>query len=885
MDSLLPSASRTTPDADLIRRADAELDVLLDASIHERSARIASLHRQEPRLAGLVARLLQAFDAGTAREGLTGAAARQLHQPAPLPAGTRIGAFRLDALLGHGGMGEVYSAHRDDGQFEQRVAIKRMLDTPLLDSGQSARHLAAERALLARLSHPGLATVIDGGLDEWGHPWLAMEYIEGRRLDDFAAEARPGFDVRFDLLLQAIDAVGYAHRQLVVHGDLKPANLMVEGDGRLRVLDFGIARSLAEDAGQSSSFYTPGWASPEQQAGQAPSTASDQYQLGLIGRWLLLGIDVRGAPAAPAGSAPDAGLAAGQRADLRTVLERCLVGDPEQRYASLALLRQDLVAVRQRRPIAARAGERGYVLRRFLQRHRISVALAALALLGLCSALVGTAWQARVAAHERDRARLEALRQDALREHLMLIFRDSGVQGSDLNAKALLDASAAQLDTVYADDPELRRRVLLVLAELYFNLQDMTAARALIERYRGQVDEATALVDQAMAAQIHAMVLLRQGDAVSAEAPLVEAEALAQALPERASRLRGGILAARANWLRQQGRQDEGLALQEQAVDMIAAAGDAGTLVLGIEQSNLGVGLLQALRFDEAEHYLRQALDTWQRGGLEDNTHALTTLGNLGTSALLRGDLLAAERSLREARRRHEAGRPETGAYASVLSNLARVRLGHGDADEARALAEQALGIVQRLTSEGSMDVAGVRLALADIAFEQGRLDDSRQLAAQALESMRALVPAGHPLPLRAELALRRVELKRDASTVDALEALAQQLAAAPPMLARGATAAWLWAAEAHCSIGDGAACLAAVDAAAGLAQRVPITAMEQVEIRFWQAIAKGRASESASALSEWSAKGGAGYARTRAVQSWLTRSQPVLPSSGVDAP
>lgn len=884
MNNPQPPSDPLSMDQALMRRADAELDALLEASSAERSARIADLHREEPALAGIVARLLAAFDQGTARQGLTGAALRHLGQITPLPAGTRLGAFVIEALRGHGGMGEVYSARRDDGQFAQRVAIKRILDAPTIDRAQAARQLAAERALLARLSHPGLATVIDGGLDESGHPWLAMEYIDGRRLDHFVQQAQPDFAARFDVLLQAIDAVAYAHRQLVVHGDLKPANLMVQDDGRLRVLDFGIARSLAEDAEHPSRLFTPGWASPEQQAGQPPSTASDQYQLGLIGRWLLLGIDAFGDPADPGGAQPDAVLDRGQRVDLRAVLERCLADDPEQRYASLALLRQDLIAVRERRPIVARAGERGYVLRRFLQRHRLSATLGALALIGLCSALVGTAWQARIAAAERDRAQLEALRQDALREHLMLIFRESGVQGSDLNAKALLDASAAQLDTLYADDPELRRRVLLVLAELYFNLQDMTAARALIERYRSQVDENSLLVDQAMAAQIHAMVLLRQGDAVAAEAPLVEAEALAQALPRRASRLRGGILAARANWLRQQGRQDEGLALQERAVDMIAEAGDAGTLVLGIEQSNLGVALLQALRFDEAEHYLKQALDTWQRGGLEDNTHALTTLGNLGTSALLRGDLPAAELSLREARARHESGRPETGAYASVLSNLARVRLGLGDAEEAQALAQQALGIVQRLTSEGSMDVAGVRLALADIAFEQGRLDESRRLAAQALESMQALVPAGHPLPLRAELALRRVDLRRDAASVQALEAIAQQLAAAPPMLARGATAAWLWAAQAHCQRGDSAACLGAADAAAELAQRVPSTPMEQVEVRFWQAHAQGRADESAALLSEWSLQGGADYARTRALRAWLDGQSGHSESAGMDA-
>nr|WP_282452921.1 serine/threonine-protein kinase [Lysobacter sp. CAU 1642] len=788
-------------------------------------------------------------------------------QATPLAAGTRIGAFVIDALLGHGGMGEVYSAHRDDGQFAQQVAIKRILDTPLLDREQAAEHLAAERALLARLSHPGLATLIDGGVDAEGFPWLAMEQIEGRRLDHLVRETQPDFNTRLDLLLQAIDAVAYAHRQLVVHGDLKPANMMVEDDGRLRVLDFGIARSVGEDRDHPARGFTPGWASPEQRAGQSISTASDQYQLGLIAGWLLFG----DAPhELPSGTPDSTGLSRGQLTDLRSVLDRSLRDDPEKRYPSLTMFRQDLLAVRGRLPIADRAGERWYVARRFFQRHRLPVSLGVLALFGLVLALAGTTWQARIAAEERDRARLEALRQDALREHLMLIFRETGVQGSDLNAKALLDASAAQLDTLYADDPELRRRVLLVLAELYFNLQDMTAARALIERYRSQVDADTPFVDQAMAAQIHAMVLLRQGDAVAAEAPLVEAETLAQALPPRASRLRGGILAARANWLRQQGRQDEGLAMQEQAVDMIAQAGDAGMLVLGIEQSNLGVGLLQALRFDEAEHYFREALDTWERGGLEENTHALTTLGNLGTSALLRGDLVAAEQSLRVAKAGHESGRPETGAYASVLSNLARIRLGLGDPYEARTLADKALGIAQRLSSEESMDVAGVRLVLSDIAFEQGQLEESRHLAAQALAAMQALVPAGHPLPLRAQLSLQRVDLRRDPTTVGELEALAKQLSGAPPMLARGATAAWLWAAEAHCSAGRASACASAAAAAALVAERVPITPMEQLEIRFWTAYAEDRYSEAAALLSAWVTDHGTSRPRTQALQEWL---------------
>ena len=832
--------------SDRLRRADALFCQWLDLPQAERAARLGALAREDAALAALVRALLDA-DAHATASPDTGAGVATLAQPLPpLPAGTRFGAFVIERLIGRGGMGEVYLAERDDGQFRQRVAIKRIGTRALDDPEIIAASLAHERTLLARLEHPGIARLIDGGVDEAGHPWLAMEYVEGQPLDAWLATQQPSADARFTLVLQLVDAVSHAHRHWVAHGDLKPANVLVDIEARLRVLDFGIARPLGENSGIATRWVTPGWSAPEQRDGHGPDIASDQYQLGLLARLILAGNTPRNA----------------LHGDLARVIEHTLADNPTARYPDLSALRADLIAAREHRPISLRMHEPAYRAGRFARRNAWALALACLAFAGVLGGWLGTANQARIARAERDLARQEVRRQDALREHLMLILREGGQQGSGVSVRELLDASTAQLEASYGTDAVLRRDVLLGLGELYFNLGDLQAARALLERYLAHAGNAPVL-DRALAAQQLAAVLLRQGDADAAHAPLQQAESLLERSASQPGRIHALTLGVRSHWLRQQGRIDEGLALQRRSVDLMTTAHDAGALERGVAQSNLGMAYVQGMRLEEAHTSLQHALDTWREAGLAHNTHALTTLGNLGMVALLEGRATQARDLLQQARERYEQGHPETAAYASVLSNLARAHLALDDTAAAQPLATRAQALMARLSGEESLDAASIELVQADIALARHQLDAAYAHAEAALARMRARTGPTHPLPLRAELTLARIAaLHGDTAAASELDRIGDALDAAPPMLRRAAVHAYLWAADAWLAQQRSDAASTSAQRAAFLATTLPLPLQEQTEAAFWLALAQGRHDDAQTALDTFASLPDIGTAR-----------------------
>ena len=821
------------PSSDRLRHADALFAQWLDLPEAERAVHLEALAREDAGLASLVRALLDA-DAHAMNSPNTGAGMATLAQPLPpLSSGTRFGAFVIERLIGRGGMGEVYLAERDDGQFRQRVAIKRIGTRALDDPEIIAASLAHERALLARLEHPGIARLIDGGVDEAGHPWLAMEYVEGQPLDAWLATQQPSADARFTLLLQLVDAVSHAHRHWVAHGDLKPANVLVDAEGRLRVLDFGIARPLGESTGIETRWITHGWSAPEQRDGHGPDIASDQYQLGLLARLILGASEPRNA----------------LRGDLARVIEHTLADEPTARYPDLVAFRADLVAAREHRPISLRVHEPVYRAGRFARRNAWALALTCLALAAVLGGWIGTANQARIARAERDLARQEVQRQDALREHLMLILREGDQQGSGVSVRELLDASTAQLEASYGTDAALRRDVLLGLGELYFNLGDLQAARALLERYLAHAGNAPAL-DRALAAQQLAAVLLRQGDVQAADAPLQQAESLLEQSASQPGRIHALTLGVRSHWLRQQGRIDEGLALQRRSVDLMATAHDAGALERGVAQSNLGMAYVQGMQLEAAHRYLQHALDTWHQAGLAHNTHALTTLGNLGMVALLEGHATQARDLLQQARERYEQGHPETAAYASVLSNLARAHLALDDTAAAEPLAAHAQALMARLSGEESLDAASIRLVQADIALAQHQFETAYAHAEAALARMRARTGPAHPLPLRAELVLTRIAaLRGDNAAASELDRIGDALDAAPPMLRGAAVHAYLWAAEAWLAQQRADAASASAQRAAILATSLSLPAQEQTEAGFWLALAQGHHADARTAL------------------------------------
>lgn len=300
----------------------------------------------------------------------------------PVKAPDRVGPFRLLEQIGEGGMGQVWRAVRDDGLYEQRVAVK-LLHAHL--APLAAARFVRERQILAQLEHPGVARLIDGGVTEDGAAYLVMEYVDGRHIDLAAAEAP--LAGRIALFAAAAEAVQAAHQKLIVHADLKPSNILVDAEGRVKLLDFGIARLLAEDdASQSPTPMTEAFASPARRAGGAPGVADDVFALGV-----LLG-DL-------AGSARDR--------DIAAVAAKATAPEPQDRYGSVAALAADLERWRDGYPVSAGPDTVRYRVGKFLRRHRLGVGATASAML----LLAGTAGVATANYLTAERARAEATRR------------------------------------------------------------------------------------------------------------------------------------------------------------------------------------------------------------------------------------------------------------------------------------------------------------------------------------------------------------------------------------------------------------------------------------------------------------------------------------------
>jgi serine/threonine-protein kinase len=301
---------------------------------------------------------------------------------------SRIGPYRLAESLGEGGMGLVFRGERDDGLFEQTVAIKLM--RPGLISAELSRRFADERRILARLAHPGIAQLFDGGADEHGNSFIVMEYVRGRTITAYCRERTLGRTRELALFEQMCDAVQAAHQQLVVHADIKPGNVLVTDDGRVKLLDFGIARILERQTTESPNDDTPltrGYAAPERLAGQAPTIASDVYSLGAMLQELV------GADASK---------------ELDAIVRRACAHRPEERYPTVAALIADLGAWRSHRPVAAVASAgSGYRFRKFLRRNRIAVA----ATVAFATLLIGATVVTRYQYDEAVRARADADRR------------------------------------------------------------------------------------------------------------------------------------------------------------------------------------------------------------------------------------------------------------------------------------------------------------------------------------------------------------------------------------------------------------------------------------------------------------------------------------------
>ena len=665
-------------------------------------------------------------------------------------AGLRLGPWRLIERLGQGGMGEVWLAERADGEFEQQAAIK--LIKRGMDSEEVLRRFRRERQILARLDHPRIAHLLDGGLAPDGRPYFVLERVRGATILDWAARGELGVEERIALILQAAEGVEFAHRNLVVHRDLKPSNILVGDDGQVKLLDFGIAKLLEpgeeDDATRTvASLLTPRYAAPEQILGAPATTATDVYALGAVLYELLTGaVPHRRAASRPGELVqavaqetvprPSSVSARGSDAkrlsgDLDTILLRALAREPERRYPSVAAFADDLRRHLAGRPVLARGDSRGYRLAKFIRRHRVAVAAASLAVAAL---LVGLS----VALVKERAAREQAVRARAAQEFLASLFLladPDQAHGAKLTARDVLDRGAARVEAALAGEPELLDEMLTLLGRVYLQLgvpveAEKLFARSLeLERRRlGENDPRLAEGYNRLGVAVHKQAKY------AAERPLLER---ALALYERRGDALGTaqVLNDFSNLERADGHHDIARRLSMRSVAIQSRLGDLDSPGLAKALNNLGIVLWRDRRYRAAAVVFARALEIHRKNVGEVSSLVAGTEDNLAMVLNLAGDREDAQAHIEHVvtifERLYDRPNPQ---LAMALNSAGFLADGRGEADRAAGFYQRALTVYSAVGMADHPDVAYPVRNLGAVRAEQGDARGALELYRRALE-------------------------------------------------------------------------------------------------------------------------------------------------------
>jgi eukaryotic-like serine/threonine-protein kinase len=768
-------------------RADALFDELLDLPPEQRRHAMAEWRREQPAVLEEVASLLRAAEASSeflsqpAHEAFE--AASTVGSPEePLP-GSRIGAWRVVRTVGRGGMGVVCEAERTSGDFEQRVAIK------LLQRGAAgpSQRFDIERRILARLEHPGIARLLDGGVTEDGRPFMVMEFVDGLPITTFCETRGSSLAERLELFTQVCTAVGYAHRNQVVHRDLKPANVIVTPEGRVKLLDFGIAKLVDAPAmGITQAAFvllTPTCAAPEQLSGKPVTTLTDVYALGLMLFQLLTGChpwinenspSLAALRASQQGRVPQPSEVADRlaseaptpsrslRGDLDAIVACALRPDPADRYPSPEALAADVQRHQRGEPVEARAGARLYVLGRLLKRYRWAAAAGGAVVLALAIGLAVAAWQAQRASLERDIARRAAAREEAVRYNLTSLFRNAlsdSPSNQPATAKSMIDSSAQQVLREYRDRPQLGGDLVLALADLYAALEDVAGASALLEGFVAEAEREPRTDPRVLAdaRQKLANIELLRGHTDRAAALLAPAEAFWRRFPKAYAEERLEGLTVHARLLRAKGDVDAAIALFQEAIRQRTAFSGHNHRETALLFNSLAIALTSANRLPEALSAYRETSAIYRAIGRDDSIDAQIIRANTGRLELRLGHLAEAQTLLEGAIARERALAGNSAAVASALGHYGHLLSIRGQNAAAIPTLREAVELAARYTTPNGPLTLQNRLFLGEAQLENGERDAARITLTAALDATSRRAGLASLPWLQARLLLARV--------------------------------------------------------------------------------------------------------------------------------
>ncbi|MFC4819799.1 protein kinase domain-containing protein [Dokdonella ginsengisoli] len=689
----------------------------------------------------------------------------------------RLGAFRVAERIGRGGMGVVYRGEREGADFRQDVALK--LIRRGFDFDDIRARFLRERRILARLSHPNLARFIDGGVAPDGRPWFALEFVRGEPVTRWCDARSLDLRARVKLFLDVCAAVQYAHAQLVVHRDLKPGNILVEADGHVRLLDFGIARLLGgEDAGAAPTtlghrgVLTPEYAAPEQFGGETAGVATDVYALGVVLYELLVGVlpyeldrrdlaatehTIRERPPQPpaqaiarGGHAASAARLAARsthlrpwrndvRGDLTRILDKALAKEPARRYTTVEAFAEDLSRWLAGAPVRASGTAFGYRLGKFVRRNRVAVAVA----LGLAVALLAaTALALRSARNERlqrEAAVAEAERANAVQQYLTLMFRNATQrqrEGAVLTADEVLRQGADDIFEYFRDQPETGQATALMLSEIYAALGDADGGAPLLERLLKWPGVEARPDLQASARFGLATAEHHRGHDARARELLAAAQAYWNSRPERhrESLSRSRTLQARLE--RMQGDTDAAIATLDRGIRERRALHDGADGESAYALVTLSITLAQVGRIEEAFARAQESVAEYERLRQALSSEGLTALGNRAAIATMLNrdeEALADLRKVSATLRVYgdsEALAKADAQLGELLGKLARY-------DEAVPLLQGALAMAGKRSGERGRLAFGARQRLAQVLMDAGRPEEAEPLIDSLLAQAR----------------------------------------------------------------------------------------------------------------------------------------------------
>ena len=664
--------------------------------------------------------------------------------------GTRIGPYCLDQLIGEGGMGEVYLAHRADEQYKQNVALKRV--RPGYRSSEMMARFRIERQVLAKLTHPNITQLLDGGIDDEGRPYLVMQYIEGTPITTFCDTHRLSIEDRIQLFRVVCSAVQHAHQNLVVHRDLKPSNILVTEKGDVKLLDFGIAKLLNPEVVDLSMpvtqsqmrLMTPEYAAPEQVKGETITTATDVYALGVLLYELLAGrrpyrikkkvhaeierIICDETPSRPStalmhaedveaktegtaiqiSQARRTGLSRLRKAlrgDLDNIVMMALRKEPDRRYVSAEQFSEDLSRYLSGRPVAAQKDTLKYRIGKFTQRNRVGVGVSLLVLIMAMAFTLSTIQQSREIAAERDRAQIEAEKATQVSNFMIDLFDSADPNQSDgepVTVEQILQNGAQKIETELAEQPEVQADLLVDLGRVHRRVGLLEESLVLFKKSRVLRDSLYGPDHELTAHSIMRIgdILAEKGEFNEAESELLKALAIQRKSLEP--------------W-----HSDFAITLNALAI-------------INYHRRNL----------DSAEVYMSETVEVRRRNvGKEEGVLALLKdMSGLAAIQVGAGKDSLAEKNLEDALAFADTlGIKKHVVLASVLNNLGSVKIKQKKLDEAEALIQQALGMRRDLFGNTHSSIPPALNNLAMIHQKKGSLEEAERYSREGVELQRII--------------------------------------------------------------------------------------------------------------------------------------------------